>query len=133
MRARNASTTSTGDSRRAAISTASRWTGRKHGSVLAGIFSPSGHLLRKQPAVHPGRADIVPHEGPDAVAPRVAVARLVPFRAFRHPGMLEFIKGQVFRLAVHRDVAAGAETAGHREIGRDIGGVVPVVELLLDH
>src|SRR5438093_249950 len=101
MRASSASTTVTGDSRRAAISAARRWAGRKLGSVLlAGISVPQsspaglprgsldgrvkpGHdelSLRIEAAVDPGRADIVAHEGADALAPRVAVAGPLPGR-----------------------------------------------------
>src|SRR5439155_8809360 len=97
MRASSASTTVTGDSRRAAISAARRWAGRKLGSVLlAGIFV----LLRIEAAVDPGRTDIVAHEGADALAPRVAVAGPLPGRALGHGRVLELVEGQVFRLAV---------------------------------
>ena len=47
--------------------------------------------------------------------------------------MLEFVERQVFRLTVDCQIAARPETARAFEVGRDIGRVVPVVELLLDH
>src|SRR5579862_9309110 len=103
MRARSASTTVTGDSRRAPISAARRWAGRKLGSVLTtGISKFPVRLLRIEPAVDPGRADIVPHEGADAVAPRIAVAGLGPGRALGHSRVLELVERQIFRLAVDR-------------------------------
>src|SRR6266566_5506517 len=137
MRASSASTTSTGDSRCAASSAASRWAGRKLGSVLdeGMTVRPADRvrLFRVEAAIDAGRTDVVPHEGADAVAPRIAVAGPRPFRGLRHAGMLELVERQVFRLAVDRDVAARAEAAGTLEIRRDVGGVVPVVELFLDH
>src|SRR6266852_1383892 len=108
MRASSASTTVTGDSRRAAISAARRWAGRKLGSVLAAcIFI----LLRIEAAVDPRRADIVSHEGADALAPRVAVAGPLPGRALGDAGVLELVERQIFRLAIDRDEAAGTEAA----------------------
>src|SRR5437016_4959363 len=130
MRASSASTTVTGDSRRAAISAARRGAGRKLGSVVAtGMALP---LLRIEPPVDPGRADIVAHEGADAVAPGVAVAGPRPGLAFRDVRVLELVEGQIFRLAVDGDKAARAKTARHRHIRREVGRVVPVVEFLLD-
>src|SRR5436190_4315778 len=136
MRDSSASTMSTGDSRRAAISAARRWAGRKLGSLLdAGMTARSagGVLFRVEPAIDAGRADIMPHEGADSVAPRIAVAGTGPFGSLRHAGMLEFVERQVFRLAIDRHIASRVDTAGAVEIGRDIRRVVPVVELLLDH
>src|ERR1700704_1132681 len=90
-------------------------------------------LFRVEPAVDAGRADIVPHEGTDAVAPWIAVAGARPFGAFRHRGVLELVERQGFRLAVDRRIPARVDAAGALQIGRDIRRIVPVVELLLDH
>src|SRR6266568_859286 len=100
MRASSASTIVTGDSRRAAISAARRWAGRKLGSVFAAGISV---LLRIEAAVDPGGAEIVAHEGADALTPRVAVAGALPGGAFRHAGVLELVERQIFRLAVDGD------------------------------
>src|SRR5439155_5803803 len=94
--------------------------------------SASGSL-RKKAAINAGRADIMPHKSADTVAPGIAVARLIPFRSFRDAGMLEFVKRQIFRLTVDRHIATRSETTRAFEVGRDIRGVVPVVELLLGH
>src|SRR5437899_474406 len=103
------------------------------GAGLEARVAADAASLRVKPAVDAGRALVVPHERPDAVAPGIAVARPRPNLALRHGGVLELAERQVFRLAVNRDVAAGAEAARHRQIGRDVGGVVPVVEFLFDH
>lgn len=51
----------------------------------------------------------------------------------RRPERIELVQRQVFRLGVDRHVAPRAEAARHLEIGRDVGGIVPVVELVRDH
>ena len=64
--------------------------------------------------------------------PWVADAGAAPGVALRYPGVLEFIDGQVFRLALDRDKPSGAETARHGQIAGDVSGVVPGVEFFLD-
>src|SRR3984957_12138435 len=83
--------------------------------------------LWKDAAIDAGRADIVAHVRPDAVAPWVGVTGAGPSVALRHVRVLEFVERQVFRLRVDRHVASRAEAARHCAVGRNIGGVVPVV------
>src|SRR3981189_3169289 len=90
-------------------------------------------LFRVEPAVDAGRANIVPHEGTDAVAPWIAVAGARPFGAFRHRSVLELVERQVFGRAGDRHIPPRVDAAGALQIGRDIRRIVPVVELLLDH
>src|SRR5439155_24550429 len=89
--------------------------------------------LRIRAAIDAGRPDMMPHKSAHTLAPRIAVARLIPFGVLRDAGMLELVQRQVFRLTIDRHIAAGSETARATEIGRDIRRDVPVVELLLYH
>src|SRR5215469_5706145 len=66
-----------------------------------------------------------------AGVPWIAIARARPFRRIWHVGVVEFVDRQVSRLALDREMAPRAEAARDGEIAWNIGGVVPVVELLL--
>src|SRR6266404_108185 len=87
MRASSASTTVTGDSRRAG--------GRAESLDRCWRSACRSPLFRIEPAVDPGRAGIVTHEGADALAPRVAVAGPLPGRALGHASVLELVECQI--------------------------------------
>lgn len=63
-------------------------------------------------AVDVGRADIMAHEGADAPAPGIAVARPRLRSAFRYDRVPEFIQCQAFRLAGPGIIAVRAEADG---------------------
>src|SRR5579863_3703060 len=92
--------------------------------LMTGVGLPP--LFRVDAAVDAGGAGVVPQERMDAPSPGVTRPRRCPSLALRHALVLEFVKRQVFRLTLDRDPAARVDDPGHRQIARNVDGVVPV-------